>query len=124
LEDDARAPARPLLEYESVKAWGESLARQWGGDPLGEDPEKVAALASFCAHVGKDPDALLAYCFLRRRATGERFASVERREQVAAWLREWRDGSGLTGAAARQRVSGVLSFLIHGGVMMNPGMVG
>ncbi|HVR31028.1 MAG TPA: hypothetical protein VMS86_16015 [Thermoanaerobaculia bacterium] len=115
--------ARPLAEYESVQGWRTGLAQQWGGDPLAEDAEKLLALESFCAFVGKEPDELLAFCFLRRKATGERFGSVERREQVAAWLREWRAQSGLTGAAARKRVNDVLSFLIHGGVMIHPGMV-
>ena len=116
-------PVRPIADYDSVKDWASSLARQWGGDPLAEDPDKLVALESFCTHVGKDPDELLAYCFLRRKATGERFGSVERREQVAAWLREWRGQSGLTGTAAHRRVNDVLSFLIHGGVMIHPGMV-
>ena len=117
------AESRPLAGYESVQGWRAGLAQQWGGDPLAEDPAKLAALESFCAHVGKDPDHLLAFCFLRRKATGERFGSVERREQVTAWLREWRSESGLTGTAARQRTNDVLSFLIHGGVMIHPGMV-
>jgi len=115
--------ARPLIEYGSVKDWASSLAQHWGGDPLAEDPDKLVALESFCGHVGKNPDELLAFCFLRRRATGERFGSVERREQVAVWLREWRGQSGLTGTAARKPVNDVLSFLIHGGVMIHPGMV-
>jgi hypothetical protein len=115
--------ARPLADYESVQGWRDGLAQQWGGDPLAEDPDKLAALESFCSHVGKDPDQLLAFCFLRRKATGERFGSVERREQVAGWLREWRGQSGLSGVAARKRVNDVLSFLIHGGVMIHPGMV-
>lgn len=115
--------ARAITDYESVKGWRDGLAQQWGGDPLAEDPDKLAALESFCAHIGKDPDALLAFCFLRRKATGERFGSVERREQVSGWLREWRAQSGLVGAAARRRVNDVLSFLIHGGVMIHPGMV-
>ena len=42
---------------------------------------------------------------------------------MAAWLREWRAQSGATGPAARKRVNDVLSFLIHGGVMIHPGMV-
>jgi hypothetical protein len=117
------SPSRPLTEYESVQDWRAGLAQQWGGDPLAEDPDKLAALASFCAHVGKDPDQLLAFCFLRRKVTGERFGSVERREQVTAWLREWRGQSGLAGMAARKRTNDVLSFLIHGGVLIHPGMV-
>ena len=111
------------LDYQSVVTWGEGLREQWGGDPLGEEPEKLSTLEAFCEFWGKDPDELLAFCFLRRRATGERFASVKRREQVAAQLRAFRDARGVTGTPARKLVSDVLSFLIHNGVIMNPGMV-
>jgi hypothetical protein len=117
------ALARPIEDYESVRGWREGLARQWGGDPLAEDPEKLATLAAFCEFAETDPDALLAFCFLRKRATGERFASVQRRKEVAARLRAFRERSGATGARARKLVNDVLSFLIHGGVLIHPGMV-
>jgi hypothetical protein len=116
--------AKPLDRYESVATWAKGLREQWGGDPLAEEPEKLRALGEFCESVGMDPDQLVAFCFLRRRATGERFASVKRREQVAAKLRELRDARGLAGTTAGRRlVADVLSFLIHNGVLMNPGMV-
>jgi hypothetical protein len=114
---------RPIGEYESVASWGQGLRDHWGGDPLAEEPEKLEALAAFCDFVGKDPDELLAYCFLRRKATGERFGSVKRREEVAQQLRDFRDRSGLEGAAARKLVNDVLSFLIHGGVLIHPGVL-
>ena len=115
--------ARPVEEYESVKGWREGLARQWGEDVLAEDPDKLAALAGFCGHFAKDPDEVLAFCFLRKKATGERFASVKRREEVAAALRSYRDASGRKGREAKQLVNDVLSFLIHGGVLIHPGMI-
>jgi hypothetical protein len=64
-----------------------------------EEFGKLESLAGFCAFTGQDPDALVAFCFLRKRVTGKRFASVARRAELAD----------------------VLSFLIHNGVMMNPG---
>jgi hypothetical protein len=70
------------------------------------------SLERFCEFAGKDPDEILAFCFLRKRATGERFPSVKRREELAALVRAFRDAS-----------SDVLSFLIHGGVLVHPGMV-
>jgi hypothetical protein len=114
---------RAIGEYESVAGWAQGLRDQWGGDPLGEDPEKLESLAAFCEFLGKDPDELLAYCFLRRKATGERFGSVRRRQEVATCLREFRDQSGLQGVAARKLVNDVLSFLIHNGVLIHPAMV-
>jgi hypothetical protein len=115
--------ARPIGEYESVRAWRSGLAEQWGGDPLADDPSKLDALGAFCELFEKDPDELVSFCFLRRRGTGERFASVKRREEIAARLRELRDRSEVSGVAGRKLVSDVLSFLIHNGVMMSAGSV-
>jgi hypothetical protein len=114
---------RQIEAYDSVKRWREGLARQWGEDVLAEDPDKLVALSGFCSHVGQDPDELLAFCFLRKRDTGERFASVKRRREVAARLREYREASSHTGMAATKLVNDVLSFLIHGGVLIHPGMI-
>jgi hypothetical protein len=110
--------ARPIASYPSVAAWAEGLRRQWGGDPLAEDPEKLASLAAFCGCVDKDPDELLAFCFLRRKATGERFASVQRRDELLGRLKEFEAASGLRGVAARRLRSHVLSFLSHNGVLI------
>lgn len=115
--------ARPIGEYESVHAWRRGLAEQWGGDPLAEDPSKLDALAAFCELLAKDPDELVSFCFLRRKGTGERFASVKRREEIAARLRELRDRSGGSAATGRKLANDVLSFLIHNGVMMSAGSV-
>lgn len=115
--------AHPIEEYESVGTWRSGLREQWGSDPLEEEPEKLETLAAFCEMIEKDPDELVAFCFLRRKQTGERFGSVKRREQVVEQLREFRERSGLTGMSARKLVNHVLSFLIHNGVLINPGMV-
>ncbi len=115
--------ARPVEEYEAVATWARALCEQWGGDPLREEPDKLQTIAAFCEFAGKDPDELVAFCFLRKKASGERFASAKRREQVAVKLRAFRDERGVSGAPARKLVSDVLSFLIHNGVLMHPGMV-
>jgi hypothetical protein len=81
------------------------------------------SLERFCEFAGKDPDEILAFCFLRKRATGERFPSVKRREELAALVRAFRDASGLPEREARRLASDVLSFLIHGGVLVHPGMI-
>lgn len=112
--------ARPVDQYDSVAAWRRGLIEQWGDDPLADDPGKLEALEGFCEFLGKDPDELVAFCFLRKRDTGERFASAARRKEVGATLRSHRDSLGLTGTAGRRLVSDVLSFLIHNGVLMTP----
>lgn len=109
---------RPIESYASVAAWSAGLARQWGGEPLAEDPEKLAALAAFCEFAGQDPDELLAFCFLRKKATGERFASKQRREQVNEKLKQFVAASGLRGVEARRKRNHVISFLSHNGVLI------
>jgi hypothetical protein len=116
-------PTGPLEAYDSVKRWGEGLRKQWGGDPLAEEPVKLETLAAFCEFIDKQPDELVAFCFLRRRETGERFGSVKRREEVAGQLRSFRDDRGLSGLPGRRLTSDVLSFLIHNGVLIHPGML-
>ena len=114
---------RPIEEYASVATWAKGLREQWGGDPLAEDPEKLEALAAFCEFDGRDPDELLAFCFLRRKDTGVRFASVKRREAVAEQVRAYRRASGLLGTEARRLASNLLSFFIHNGIQMHTGMI-
>ena len=114
---------RPIEEYRSVAAWAQGLREQWGGDPLAEEPEKLAALAAFCEFDGRDPDELLAFCFLRRKDSGARFASVKRREAVAEQMRAFRSASGLSRTDARRLTSNLLSFFIHNGIPMHTGML-
>jgi hypothetical protein len=114
---------RPIEEYESVVSWAKGLREQWGGDPISEEPEKLEGLAEFCEFDGRDPNDLLAFCFLRRKATGARFASVKRREAMIEQLRAFRAASGLSGTEARRLTSNLLSFFIHNGVQMQAGML-
>jgi hypothetical protein len=37
------ALAKPITEFDTVKAWGEGLRNQWGGDPLAEEPDMLDA---------------------------------------------------------------------------------
>lgn len=108
---------RPIDDYQSVTAWGGGLQKQWGGDPLAEDPLKLQTLEAFCRFVGQDPDELVAFCFLRKRLTGERFASKQRREELLQRLKEFESQAG-GGVEARRRRSQVVSFLSHNGVLI------
>ncbi len=114
---------KPIEDYASTRTWASSLSEKWGGEPLVEEPEKLEVLAAFCAFADKDPDELVAFCFLRRKASGERFGSVKRREELVEQIRAFRAASGLSGTKARKLVSDVMSFLIHNGVLINPGMI-
>lgn len=107
---------RPIDEYASVKAWGESLRQQWGGDPLAEDPEMVRALEDFCRWTEEDPDTIVGHCFRIRKSDGERVLSTKWRKIYADKIKEFR-AQGAP-AAARQRGAAVLGFLIHNGVLI------
>ena len=111
-------PAKPVDGFESVATWSRGLEEQWDGDPLAEDPEKLQSLQAFCERVGKNPDELVDFCFLRRKQTGERFTSKKRREQLVAQLKEFEAMSGLSGREARRRPNHIVSFLSHNGVLM------
>lgn len=109
---------RPGLEYASVRAWDQALAEHWGGDPLTEDPSRLDALLAFCEYFGKNPDELLQYCFLRRKATGEKFPSKKRREEITAKVAEFTVVNKLTGVEARRQRNHIFSFLSHNGVLI------
>lgn len=76
----------------------------------------LAKLDGFCTHFGKTPDELVAFCFLRKKATGERFASVKRREAVNEAIGAFVDEQGWTGKDAVVNANVVRSFLIHNGI--------
>lgn len=103
--------------YESVAAWAAGLQRQWGGDPLSEDPAKLEVLEAFCRFIDKNPDELVASCFLRKKSSGERFASKQRRDELLAQLKVFEAEAG-RGVEARRRRSQVVSFLSHNGVLI------
>jgi hypothetical protein len=109
------ALAKPITEFDSVKAWAEGLRKQWGGDPLGEEPEMVDALVRFCDFVAEDPDTILSKLFRIRKADGERVLSVKWRKHYADKVKEFRAAQG---AGGQRRGSDVLSFLIHNGVLI------
>lgn len=108
--------SRPILEYDSVRVWGESLRTQWGGDPLAEEPEKVVALAVFCDFVGEDPDAIVGRCFRIRKSDGERVLSTKWRTHYADKIKEFR--AQAPAPDGPRRASAVLGFLIHNGVLI------
>jgi hypothetical protein len=102
----------------------QASVRQWvAGSVLGQDSaeireQKLRILDDFCARVGKSPDDLVAFCILRKKATGERFLSVKRREAINVWLDEFAEEQGWSGKQAVVNANVVRSFLIHNGVLI------
>jgi hypothetical protein len=107
--------AKPITEFETVKTWGEGLRKQWGGDPLAEEPEMVDALAKFCDFVGEDPDSIVARLFRIRKEDGARVLSVKWRRHYADKVKEFR---AQCGGEKQRRGADVLSFMIHNGVLI------
>jgi hypothetical protein len=107
--------AKPIAEFDTVKTWGEGLRKQWGGDPLAEEPEMVEALVEFCDFVGEDPDSIVAKLFRIRKADGERVLSVKWRRHYADKVKEFRAHGG---GEKQRRGADVLSFMIHNGVLI------
>lgn len=108
---------KPLADYETVKTWDQGLRRQWGGDPLLEEPDMLESLREFCEFVAEDPDAIAAKLFRIRKSDGERLLSVKWRTHYADKVKEFRVRSG-GGPEGQRKGSAVLSFLIHNGVLI------
>jgi hypothetical protein len=100
----------------SVKQWAAGVG--FDHDPAEVREQKLQILAAFCTKVGKQPDELVAFCILRKKATGERFLSVKRREAINSWLDEFAVEQGWTGKQAVVNANVVRSFLIHNGVLI------
>ena len=109
------ALAKPITEFDTVKAWAEGLRNQWGGDPLAEEPDMLDALVRFCDFVGEDPDTIAGKLFRIRKADGERVLSVKWRTHYAEKIKEFRARQGTDG---QRRPADVLSFMIHNGVLI------
>lgn len=99
-----------------VKQWFHSA----GHDRAPEETQQkyVDILAGFCASTGKAPDELIQFCFLRKRATGERFASVKRRGTMNEWIEKFVAEQAWTGKDAVANANVIRGFLIHNGVLI------
>jgi len=107
--------SRPIAAYQSVATWEDGLRTQWGGDPLGEEPEKLQALEAFCVFVGEDPDTIVAHCFRIRKSDGERVLSSKWRTHYAERIKAFRAQPSPDGP---RRAAAVLGFLIHNGILI------
>ena len=108
-----------LLGTNSVKQWISSARLE------SEEPDRrqhrMTLLADFLAHIGKGPDELVEYCFLRKKDTGERFCSVKRRGEVNDWINEFVAAHGWTGKEAVVNGNTLRSFMIHNGALIQGG---
>jgi hypothetical protein len=103
-----------LKQHDRVRTW--FAGARHGELPEADQQHYLETLHGFLAGVGKDPDEIVAFCFLRKKATGERFLSQRRRVEVNAMIEAWVQRNGWTGKDAVRMANVIRGFLIHNGV--------
>lgn len=106
--------AADIRDAETVRHWFAS-AKHDGASA--EYQERICGvLAGFAELTAKTPDELVAFCFLRKKDTGQRFLSVKRRVQMNEWIDEYVAQQGWEGKDAVVNANVIRSFLIHNGI--------
>jgi hypothetical protein len=109
-----------LRESASVRHWFASARHDAAPD---EQQQRVLALLDdFAGFAGMSPDELVAFCFLRKKDTGERFSSVKRRGEVNDWIEAWVAEQSWTGKDAVANGNVVRGFMIHNGAVIQGGV--
>ena len=99
-----------LRDYKTVQKWLEVPAGR-GSQPVREDPAvKLAILAEFCAHIGVDPDTLIATC-TDLIPTGQ----AERNKHLKS-LKVWVASKDLPDSKATKLENTVRGFFIKNGI--------
>jgi hypothetical protein len=99
-----------LRDYKTVQRWLEPGSAR-GFQPVPEDPQaKLAVLAEFCAHIGVDPDTLIATC-TDLIPTGQ-----AQRNQHLKSLKQWVAAQNLPDGKATRMENTVRGFFIKNGI--------
>jgi hypothetical protein len=99
-----------LRSYTSVQKWLAEPANR-GFQPVREDPQtKLDVLAEFCAHIGVDPDTLIATC-TDLVPTGK----AERNKHLKS-LKLWISAKQLPDSGATKTENLVRGFFIKNGI--------
>lgn len=106
-----------MRDSPAVQKWIESL-RKRSGEEVDLQDERVALVKSFCEYVGKTPDEVIDYCWLKKRKDGLRSISSKRRKETTELIEEYVRQTGRTGYSANVAANTVRSFLIHNGVFI------
>lgn len=106
-----------FLASPAVRKWVEGLRSQSGLE-VADDDERLHLLAGFCEATGRTPDETVAFCFLRRRETGSRFLSVQRRQTISTEIDGYVESTGREGHEFVVASNVLRSFLIHNGVFI------
>jgi hypothetical protein len=99
-----------LLDYRTVQTWLAEPPKR-GFQPVRQDPAaKVAVLAEFCAHIGVDPDTLIATC-TDLVPTGK----TERNKHLKS-LKGWVNAKQLPDSKATKLENTIRGFFIKNGI--------
>ena len=116
LKAAADARVAELAQHRKVRAWFAGAHH----DELPEADQRhyLATLNQFLGGVGKNPDELVASCFLEKEANGERSPAQKARAEINAWIDERVQRTGCRGKDAVQMANVVRGFLSHNGVLI------
>jgi hypothetical protein len=106
-----------MQDSPAVQRWLESLGKQSGKEIPLDDP-RVQLVKGFCEYVGRAPDEVVDYCWLRNRKDGLRSISSKRRRETSENIEEYVKQTGRAGYEATVAANTIRSFLIHNGVFM------
>jgi hypothetical protein len=98
----------------TVLRWLDRTAHD--GETAASRDHRIDVLARFTGFVGKEPDEIVEFCFLRKRDTGDRFVSTKRRAIVNEQIQAFVEEQGWTLKAAVVNGNIVRGFLIHNAV--------
>ena len=108
-----------IASSETVRRWFDSAGHE--EEPPEEQHRRLVLLAEFSAFAGRSPDELVAGCFLRKKATGDKFVSVKARQAMNESIAEFVAKKGFEGREAVVAGNVLRSFLIHNGVFIQGG---
>ena len=111
------APQIDMQDSPAVQKWLESL-RKRSGEEISLHDERVKLVKGFCEYVGKTPDEVVDYCWLRNRKDGLRSISSKRRRETSEQIEGYVKELGHTAYKANVAANTIRSFLIHNGVFM------
>jgi hypothetical protein len=100
----------------TVKHWFASARHD--SAPVETQQRYLDVLGGYVEHSGKTPDEWIAYCFLRKKDTGERFPSVKRRGEANELIESYVAARGWTGKDAVVNGNIVRGFFIHNGAVI------
>jgi hypothetical protein len=116
---ELRSPMSDIRSFDTIRRWFDSAG--YDEDPPEEQERLLGIVAEFSEFTGRSPDELVAGCFLRKKATGDKFISSKARQAMNESIAEFVAKKGWEGREAVQAGNLLRGFLIHNGVFIQGG---